>query len=270
LNLGHMTSQNLGFVHSGGSGISFGEETMTETNLLEIRRQHPQEVTLISFSKIQESRRTGADWEWHIVGKVHTLKMRVQAKRIYKAGGIGNLLQKGKMAEKPQIDQLIDDAKTNNLMPVYCFYCSEQQRKIWTVNPAVNGLIEYETGCLLLDATKVSRSALPKKLDQLERDCVPWHFLCIPRKFEYVRQNLPSFRGLHYTESHFEKMEDLKTDVEQNPSFPTIAKLNEGIEKHESYSGLHNTLERTFSISDGQKYPERGISNLLVIDVRPK
>lgn len=121
LELGHSTSQNLDFAHSPGVNVSYGEETITETNLLEIRRRHPQRVTLLTFSKTQESKNTGADWEWHIIGRFYTLKMRVQAKRIYSAGGIGNLKQMGKAALKPQIDLLIDDAKVNGLFPAYCF-----------------------------------------------------------------------------------------------------------------------------------------------------
>ena len=42
LELADATSHNLEFSHGPGACISYGEETITETNLLEIRRRHPQ------------------------------------------------------------------------------------------------------------------------------------------------------------------------------------------------------------------------------------
>lgn len=42
--------------------VSYGEETITETNLLEIVRRHPMQVRLRTFTKHQEAL-NGADWE---------------------------------------------------------------------------------------------------------------------------------------------------------------------------------------------------------------
>ena len=81
LELGDATSCNLAYSHRQNEGVSYGEETITETNLLEIRRRHPKHVHLHTFSRHAESR-NGADWERHIVGRRRTLKMRVQAKRV--------------------------------------------------------------------------------------------------------------------------------------------------------------------------------------------
>lgn len=39
--LGDATSRNLRFSHQENVHIGYGEETITETNLLEIRRRHP-------------------------------------------------------------------------------------------------------------------------------------------------------------------------------------------------------------------------------------
>ena len=80
LELGDATSRNLEFSQHDG-WVSYGEETITETNLLEIRRRHPGRVHIHTFPKPKEAR-NGADWEWHLVGRKWTLKMRVQAKRL--------------------------------------------------------------------------------------------------------------------------------------------------------------------------------------------
>ena len=60
LELGDATSQNLDFSY--GEDLSYGEETITEYNLLEIRRRHRDRVHLETFSKAKEAK-SGADWE---------------------------------------------------------------------------------------------------------------------------------------------------------------------------------------------------------------
>ena len=99
LELGHNTSQNLEFAHN-DQATSYGEETITETNLLELRRRLPEQVKVRTFSKVKESHVTGADWEWHIIGSIWTLKLRVQAKRVRSSGAILKLDGKLRM---PQI-----------------------------------------------------------------------------------------------------------------------------------------------------------------------
>ena len=85
LELGDATSRNLEFSHGDNVWVSYGEETITETNLLEITRRHPQIVDVRTFPKKVEAT-NGADWEWHIVGSLRTLRMRVQAKRLQRNG----------------------------------------------------------------------------------------------------------------------------------------------------------------------------------------
>jgi len=76
LRLGDSTSRNLEFSHRPNVWVSYGEETITESNLLEIRRRHPELVRVRTFPKREEAK-SGADWEWHIVGRRRTFKMRV-------------------------------------------------------------------------------------------------------------------------------------------------------------------------------------------------
>lgn len=272
LELGNSTSKNLEFAHSPDVEISYGEETITETNLLEIRRRHSDKVILQTFSKSQESKSSGADWEWHIIGRVYTLKMRVQAKRIHSAGGIGNLKQMGKGAAKPQIDLLIDDAKANGLLPVYCFYCSEPQRSHWVKGSEEADAEAFESGCLIADAETVSRKA-PKKLNEIESDTVPWHFLCTRRKFSTrlspyslrFQQNLPVER---YIGEFFEAVIPSNGARTSDIGLPTIFELNKEYPELEKGKGIFRTPEVVGEPIIRDDFERRGITKLLKIDMR--
>ena len=64
LELGDAASRNLEFSHGDDVWVSYGEETITETSLLEIGRRHPRLVRVRTFPKMVEAT-NGADWEWH-------------------------------------------------------------------------------------------------------------------------------------------------------------------------------------------------------------
>lgn len=81
LGVGDATSRNLRVSHCDDVWVSYGEETITETKLLEIRRRRPRVVAIRSFPKQIEAM-NGADWEWHIVGLRRTLRVRVDGKRL--------------------------------------------------------------------------------------------------------------------------------------------------------------------------------------------
>ena len=127
LELGDATSRNLAFSHCTKGRLSYGEETITETNLLEIRRRQPKYIHLEAFTKHKESQ-NGADWEWHIIGSKRTLKMRVQAKRVQRDGVLKVAHQVGS-SKKQQRKLLLDEARKNRMKPVYCAYCTNCQRE---------------------------------------------------------------------------------------------------------------------------------------------
>jgi hypothetical protein len=268
LELGHNTSQNLEFAQQKGVAISFGEETITETNLLEIRRRHADQVRLQTFTKAAESRITGADWEWHFIGDFYTFKMRVQAKRVHRAGGISRLNQQGKHASAPQIDLLISDAKKHNLYPAYCFYCSEPQRTVWKVTKAAGRQESAEAGCLIANAGIVKK-IMPQNLVQVEKACVPWHFIIFPQLFSLGQH---SYFQRYYKENQewlfldrVEAVDSGKVDAE--PSFPNLGLLN-----RKDWLGKGTGIHPTEGPEDGTMmrsyFAERGISKLMTIDVR--
>jgi len=276
LKLGHSTSQNLGFAYT-DSATSYGEETITETNLLEFRRRHPDTVKVHSFSKQKESHVTGADWEWHIIGSAWTLKLRVQAKRVTKSGAIIKLDKQAAKAPKPQIDLLIESASTNDLRPVYCFYCAEKHRGIWKAGATLDGYTALETGCLIADASVVrSYSPLPKYLSEIEVDTVPWHYLCADGLYRFSSTDYElRFKDLqtHYSMHEVQRSED-SVDLPARPAvsrMPTVNDLNTSEERDFDPRGVHETDPGAFARGiQEEELEERGISRLVLIDTRGK
>jgi len=120
----------------------------------------------------------GADWEWHIIGRRLTFKMRVQAKRIRQDDRL-RIRHKVKSSGQQQRDLLMSAARTDRLRPVYCIYCTEAQRAIWNRPILIKGLRPLQTGCLLANARDVPEATT--RLPRIENVCAPWHYLCIPR-----------------------------------------------------------------------------------------
>ena len=128
LELGDATSRNLDLSHCDDVWVSYGEETITETNLLEIRRRHPEHVRVRTFPKQVEAT-NGADWEWHIVGLRRTLSLRVQAKRLQR-NGVPKVKHKVKSSGKEQRDLLIAGAGTEGMRPAYCISRRARDRRL--------------------------------------------------------------------------------------------------------------------------------------------
>jgi len=101
--------------------IQFGEETITNLNLLDIYIYKCSEIYTIQTQKIEESK-IGTDWEWWIGNNNKgVFRYAIQAKKIdqkhcyklsYKIKNSGNL----------QIDLLEQYARANNAKPLYCLY----------------------------------------------------------------------------------------------------------------------------------------------------
>ena len=182
--LGDTTSRNLDFSYRPNVPVSYGEETITESNLLELRRRHSDVIHLRTFSKIQESK-NGADWEWYIIGMVRHLAMRVQAKRVQR-NNVLRIRHTVGQTGKQQHKLLIDKAKADGMKPMYCIYCTERQRRHWT---QIGGL---ETGCLFTDAGNLSEYTC--SLSLIESACWPWHLLFDP---DFVKLNRVDAKTRH-------------------------------------------------------------------------
>ena len=286
LDLGDATSRNLEFSHRDGVSISYGEETITESNLLEIRRRHPKLVRLQTFTKRDEGK-LGADWEWHIVGRSRTVKMRVQAKRLQR-NGVLRVKHEVKSSKKQQRSLLIAGACAGRMKPVYCIYSTNQQRKFWRQHKGPPGYRTFQTGCLLADAADVPLRT--KRLAEVERKCIPWHFLCEPTvsmqwrleitKLDYV--GLVQFVSIE--RRHLPVMSDGETAVPPQSlgwNAPTIDDLNENTRRDFDWTGVDETTAedrarlkpetdegRRIVQADRERLRELGIFRMMVMDVR--
>ena len=265
MELAHATSQNLEFSYRPDVPVSYGEETITESNLLEIRRRHSDVVHLRTFSKHRESR-VGADWEWYIVGRRLTLKMRVQAKRVTR----NDVLRIRHVVKKTGLQQrevLIQSAQANQMRAMYCIYCTEQQRSLFRQRGPL------QTGCLLVDAVNVPCST--SSLSSIEWACWPWH---------YLFEEIPPFIRI----DHFRPREQTEIAVTDSSSrqpldwdVPSILDLNEDTGRDYNQTGVHQTtpLDLVRVTNDAvdpgltaeiepEGQAEKGVRGTMVIDVR--
>ena len=286
LEMGDATSRNLEFAHRPDVHVSYGEETITESNLLELRRRHPEKIIIETFSKRRESK-TGADWEWHLVGRRRTLKMRVQAKRIRSKGGLSIKHQVASSGVE-QRKLLIDSAKKDSMKPIYCIYCTERERQIWKQLATRSNYESYQTGCLLVNADDVP--ICTRKLSELERKCIPWHYLFERSLYEYYKnelievnsddtRNLSIYRAVSL--SRFFEGDERSPIAEPSWNAPTIHDLNEETGRDFDNEGVASTseedLRRLLLAAEPEKAPilhdrerliEHGISRMIVMDVR--
>jgi hypothetical protein len=271
--LGHNTSKNPEYAYN-YPATSYGEETITETNLLDIRRRHPNRVKVLTFTKQKESHVTGADWEWHFIGSRRSLKLRVQAKRVTMKGSIRKLDGQAKKAPSPQIDLLISSAKSNNFKPVYCFYCAEKDRNIWNT-AAISGKYKgFETGCLIADARLVkSMSPLPKKLADVEAITIPWHYFCAGGGYSYKMDEDDHDPTTQNFELKIHRLNSVDLpDAPHRPfaaRFPTVHDLNTESWRDFDQEGIHFADEGAFeSEVRPEEFRERGIRRIVKVDVR--
>ncbi len=286
LQLGDSTSRNLEFSHRDDVSVSYGEETITESNLLEIRRRHPELVHLRTFPKRTEAK-TGADWEWFIVGRRRTLKMRVQAKRL-QCNAVLKVKYRVKSSGRQQRSLLIAGARAAGMKPVYCIYSTERQRTIWKQPKGLPGCRTFQTGCLLADAADVP--LWTRKLDEVEQKCIPWHFLFEPTVSRQWRSAIAilDYVGLVQFVSverrHLPVMSDGETAVPPESlgwNAPTIDDLNENTRRDFDWTGVDETTAedrarlkpetdegRRIVQADRERRLELGIFRMMVMDVR--
>lgn len=199
--IGHDISRDLR--HAWASGLSFGEETITETNLLALKRRHPKNVVLYSFTKQKEAV-NGADWEWWFLDRAKQtgFPMRVQAKRLPKNSHIFKGLLDRKNVTTPgfQIDTLIANANRDNMLPIHCFYLDQSviARSVLGYRKRL-GLQDFkpELGCWVGLSTRIKQEQ-KKSLHGLKSYIFPWHLL-VCMNGSKARQSLSLPRRVYET-----------------------------------------------------------------------
>lgn len=168
------------------AGLPFGEETVTETILLDLKIAYPGDIIIIPFNKRQEGM-IGADWEWCFVSHDEklSLPMLVQAKVLnntetaydHVSRTIGNTGVR-------QIDRLIDIATQRGVPAAYAFYnhLSDPSSLPQSCGSLSNGQSQSEAwGISVADASDV-RSLLPDQSFAAIKDIsYPLHCLICTR-----------------------------------------------------------------------------------------
>src|SRR2546428_758268 len=103
--------------------MRYGETTITDNNLLAIRRAHLPTIQRFHGPPLRE-RDFGYDWEWWIrVGNSAWTVLFVQAKKLNpKKGTYDGLSHKVPGTKQPQIELLWQHAKQLGGIPLYSFY----------------------------------------------------------------------------------------------------------------------------------------------------
>jgi len=153
------------------------EESITDWLLFEVSENIPK-FYYKAFSRNEEAKETGADWEWWILFRDSSFRMRIQAKKI-KINSDNYPLLAYTNKYGLQIEKLIEKSKNDNFIPLYAFYTSKTNKVRCGENRTNEGV--YIDGA----KTIYKRFILPgkKKLtynDILEHTTPLSCFLCCP------------------------------------------------------------------------------------------
>jgi hypothetical protein len=128
------------------------EESITDWLLYDISK-NAAEVTYVAFSRHEEARTTGADWEWWILFSDGAIRLRVQAKRLFDTkDNYPELARTNKYGL--QITKLLADSSTVNAFPLYAFYHTGQSGSLCPQRP------QAPEGVHLASAFRVDQSFL--------------------------------------------------------------------------------------------------------------
>lgn len=167
-----------------------GEETITDNFLFALSEKIPK-IRYQSFTRFEEGRKTGADWEWWILYSGFSLRMRVQAKKLFPDKKFDNALAYGKPYGK-QINMLMKDAERTNSIPLYIFYSDN-------IGSTFCGRLIHDEGVFVAKAEEVYDLIMPKS----ENSVVASHVLNISVAFSCffccaLENNSPlQYRGIH-------------------------------------------------------------------------
>ncbi len=176
------------------------EESMTDRFLFEISEKLPYIVKYKQFNRIEEGRKTGADWEWWILlPNNQAFCSRVQAKKLksdkdnyagiaYTTNGI------------LQIERLIDDCTKENFASLYAFYTTESSKY-----SMCGGKMNDKEGVFLSDALQLREEIINKpRSSYLAKDILKYSnpiscLFCCPLShennmddfYQYFRQYFP-------------------------------------------------------------------------------
>lgn len=176
-------------------GCRQGEETITNINLLEIKRARLREVRIPKINKANEFK-TGIDWEWWIGSNQRGWwRYVVQAKKIDSCGRYNKL--RHKIGSNFQIDILEAYAKSNQCIPLYCFYNSIKANNLQAYWQCCVPYDELQLGCTVAPVDVVKKAFVQGESKtfqfmHFQQLILPWR--CLVR--------CPSILSLRHGEPH--------------------------------------------------------------------
>lgn len=186
------------------------EESITDWLIYEIGNK-VSNIKSITFTRHQESKTTGADWEWWIISSSKSYKFRIQAKKMttsmYKALNYKDGLQ---------IKTLIESSNKTNSIPLYAFYAKDVaknrcSRSVSNEGVYLAGAIEVFDNTILCE----DKTVTPDKLLNMS---IPLScLLCCPRLEEGINCFIKRYFLL---ESNAKNDPHFKTDVGEYEHIP--------------------------------------------------
>lgn len=162
-------------------GYNIGEDSITDMILLEMSRCTNQ-IAVKRYNSHEENRESGGDWLWWFVSGNKGFPVLIQAKRLYKNNKYEKLEYK-KYSKKNQINKLLNHAKNNKYLALYCFY------NFWNgSSPWKGGPNEWDSpwwGCSISPAIKIKQNLLDNgsdanKIENIGPGLRPWSVLVCP------------------------------------------------------------------------------------------
>lgn len=200
------------------AGMPFGEESITDSVLLDLKIQNPNELKIFPFNKSQESK-TGADWEWCFYDKRKSLflPILVQAKLLDdKDAAYSHIDRMVGSTGVRQIDRLLETSRMRRIPAIFVFYNHlSDARQL----PRVCGSFDCDEcwGCSIALASAIDR-LLPRKDFEIIREySMPW--VCLTCRGRASSSDLPS-RTLD-TLRHLYEMSKMKF-MEKDVSFENV------------------------------------------------
>lgn len=133
--------------------IRFGEETITDLVLLELKRMREPGIRIVQTNKHKE-KTSGTDWEWWLgAPKVGWLRFAIQAKKLNLRTLRYDHLNHNRGS---QISLLQMYAKSVNAIPIYCLFNFAQLPKMSKVWQCCETLDEPQLACTLTPTATIT------------------------------------------------------------------------------------------------------------------
>lgn len=169
--------------------INFGEETITDLLLMDLKRKHPPTSRIIQTPKTKEKDQ-GTDWEWWI-GSDRTgwLRFAVQAKKLHLNTGRYTGLSH-KVGGTFQIDLLERYAQANGAVPLYCFYNFVNPANIEQAWQCCQASVDEPQLACTITPSRIVRNAIAsrgkKNFEWIHsnRETLPWRCLAGCARFK--------------------------------------------------------------------------------------